>query len=425
MVYYLKMKKFAKDTLLLFLALRAGDIIGLCAGMWFVPKYVSAEEIGAVLPLTSFATFVSLPVFALAMTVMKETACLAADGEKGKIKTLLGGIFAVTGIAAVTVLAIAALAMAKFAKLVKIEDANAGFLVVAAAFLGCVAPVWTDALQSLKRFRQLAFIEVAGSAARFATMLVAMPVKALAGFFLAQASLPAFRMAFGMIALRKDLTEKAEPFWNKDAAKRMSRAFIAILAYQAVPMAVTAAEHFLLRTSLPSFDSAAFYMISRFSDFLYCLTYPMLLVMFPYTAMAAKRGESTGPYVIRCSAATILAASLMAGIYFFFGKELLSLLPNGGNYAQYAPYMPLLVLATSLTSCQVFFSNAEVSAGRFGFLRWLIPLHIVYIVLFHVSVRCGLTTTLHSMIVWFCAISILRFIFSAISMKKGQRDIPG
>ena len=68
------MDGFAKSALLVFLALRAGDLVSAAAGMWFVPRYVSPEDIGAVLPVTSFATFLSLPVFAFAMTVMKESS---------------------------------------------------------------------------------------------------------------------------------------------------------------------------------------------------------------------------------------------------------------------------------------------------------------------------------------------------------------
>ena len=92
------MDGFARSAILLFLALRAGDVVSAAAGMWFVPRYVSPEDIGAVLPVTSFATFLSLPVFAFAMTVMKESAWLAANGERGKVRSLLRGVFLTTGV---------------------------------------------------------------------------------------------------------------------------------------------------------------------------------------------------------------------------------------------------------------------------------------------------------------------------------------
>jgi hypothetical protein len=99
------------------------------------------------------------------------------------------------------------------------------------------------------------------------------------------------------------------------------------------------------------------------------------------------------------------------------GDKLLSLMPNGDKYLEYANYMPYLTIITALTSCQVFFTNAEVSAGRFKFLYWLIPLHVIYIALFYISVKMGLTTTLQSMIWWFTVISLLRFAFSLASLK--------
>ena len=75
------------------------------------------------------------------------------------------------------------MAVPHFLTAMRVSDASVGFLVVAAAFLGCVAPVYTDALQSLKRFRALAAVEVAGAVMRFLVMLCLMPIRALAGYF--------------------------------------------------------------------------------------------------------------------------------------------------------------------------------------------------------------------------------------------------
>lgn len=417
------MKNFIKHAFVLFLALRAGDLVSITAGMWFVPRYVSPEDIGAVLPITSFATFLSLPIFALAMTVMKESACLSSNGERGKIKSLLKGTFLTTAAILVSTLAATALSMPIFLNKMRIDDSLAGFLVVASAFLGCCAPVWTDALQSLKRFNALAAIEVTGSVFRFTTMVLIMPLKALAGFFAAQASLPAFRIVAGAFALRRDLAVPAEPYWNHASIQRLTQSFLAILAYQGVPLFVSMMEQSLLRSSLPAADSAGYYMITRFSDFLFYLTFPLLLVMFPYTATAAQRGESTAPYVVKCSAATMIAASAMAAVYTLFGTELLALMPNGDNYPTYARYMPYLTLITALTSCQTFFTNAEVSAGRFRFMKWFVPLHCVYAATLYAGIKYGTADSLGRYIAWFAAIAIMRFIFSAIHLGRMAKRI--
>ena len=410
------MTGFVRHSMLLFLALRAGDLVNLAAGMWFVPKYVSPGDLGAVLPVTSFATFLALPLFAFAMTVMRESASLAAAGERGRVKSVLKGVFIAVGAVTVLALAATALLMPHFLSAMRVSERGVGFLVVSAALLGCVAPVYTDALQALRRFRALAFAEVAGALVRFAVLLVAMPVQALAGYFAGQAAMPVCRIAVSAAALRRDLSLPAEPFWDRAAVRRLVAGFVAVLAYQAVPMGVSLVEQSVLRTALPAADSAGYYMASRLSDILHYLTFPLLLVMFPYTATAAAKGESVRPYVVRCMCATLVAAAALSVVYAFFGGALLSLLPNGMIYAAYARHLPLLLLITALTSCQVFATNADVSAGRYGFLWWFVPLHLAYAGVLAFSVHAGWTTTLDGLLVWFAAASALRFAFAAVRL---------
>jgi hypothetical protein len=167
----------------------------------------------------------------------------------------------------------------------------------------------------MKRFRILAATEILGAVVRFAVMAAIMPIKALTGFFAGQSALPAFRIIASSFALRKDLEIQAQPFWNAPTIRRMAVAFTAILIYQGTPMFVSMLELSILRTALGDTDSAGYYMASRFSDFLHYLTLPMLLVMFPYTADAASRGDSTRPYVAKCSCAVLIAAAAMALVY--------------------------------------------------------------------------------------------------------------
>ena len=411
---------FFRHSLLLFLALRCGDLVSLAAGLWFVPKFVSPEEIGAVLPLTSFATFLSLPLFALAMTAMKESAHLAAANERGKVKSLLRGVFMSVAIMIALGLVTTTFVVPRFLSAMGVNQGKiAGLLAVAAAFLGCAAPVYTDALQALKRFRSLGSIEAGGSIVRFAVMYAAMPFHALAGYFAGAASLPAFRIACGLFALRRDLAVKADSYWTRPTVKRFAKSFCAVLAYQAVPMFAALVEQSVLRTSLSTLDSAGYYMASRFSDFLYYITTPLLLVVFPYAAYTAQKGSDTRPFVVKCCVVTLFVATAMTGAYLFSGEAFISLMPNGVKYADYAQYMPYLTLATALTSCQVFYTNVEVSAGRFGFLSWLVPLHFAYpLLLWRFPPK-----SLPMFMVWMAGASLLRFVFSAASMARVRQRL--
>lgn len=409
------MKPFTRHCLLLFLALRAGDFVNVAAGMWFVPLYVSGDDIGAVLPLGTFATFAALPVFAMAMTLMREASVLAARGCYGKIKSLYSTAFAATAVASAAVLVVAAFAMPRFMAAMRVSKAGAatGFLVVASALAGCAAPVYTDALQSLKKFGALAAVEAGGAVCRFLVMAVIMPFKALTGYFAGQTALPVFRIIASAAAVRKRLDVPSEPFWDRESVKRIASGFLRILVYQAVPMAVALLEQSVLRRMLSAGDSAGYYIATRFSDLLYYMTFPLLAVMFPYSASAAGKGASVRPYVARCMAWTAIAALVLALAGLFAGENLIALLPNGAAYTRYAKYIPALSGITALTSCQVFYTNAEISAARYGFMKWFMPLHAVYAAcLYAASAWPGCQFTFEGMLAVFAVFGLLRFGFS-------------
>ncbi len=412
-------KKFAFHALFIFSALRIADAVNVAAGMWFVPKYVSSEDIGAVLPLSSFATFLSLPLFAFAMTAMKESAVLSAAGEKGRLKSLLSGVFLAAGAAVVLGLIAAAFLMPRFMDLIGLRGGAVGFAVVAAAFLGCVAPVYTDALQATKRFKALGMIEIGASAVRFAVMAALMPIKALLGYFSGQAAQPISRIFFSLFALRKELKVKSESYWNKGNFKRFAALFSLMLVYQALPMAVALLEQYVVRTSMSARDSAGYYMASRFSDFLFYLTFPLLIVSFPYTALSRGR-RSRMKYVLVCSAITLAVALTAAALYVFCGSRLLSLMPNGGKYAEYAFLMPHLTLAAALTSVQVFTTNAEVSAGSFVFFKWFIPLNAAYAAAFAFAAHLQSFETPSDILVWFWVIAVARAVFSLMMIFRSK-----
>ena len=108
----------------------------------------------------------------------------------------------------------------------------------------------------------------------------------------------------------------------------------------------------------------------------------------------------------------------MSAAYALFGPQLLALMPHGGDYAHYAVYMPVLTVAGAMTTCQVFYANAEVSAGRFGFLWWLVPLHVVYPAALAAAAKFGLVKDMATFVAWLSAASAARFAFSAFAIAR-------
>lgn len=414
------MNSFWKNSLLLFIALRIGDVVNLATALYLVPKYASSNELGALLPITSYAVFFSTPLYAFAMTVMKEAAALHEQNKTGELKSLLSGVF-VAMLAIIAIFAVMALLLTPlFADSMNIGDESSIFLMVCAAFLGCAAPVFLDAVQARKMFKAVGIIELSGSICRLLLMALVMPHKALCGYFAGQSVPPLSRILGSIASLHKLFPVKSKRYWNKTNTRMIALNYAGMLAYQLSSVAVNLVEQWAIRIWSTSADSAGYYMATRFSDILFYITFPLLTVMFPYTSSAAVRGKSTAPFVIHCSAVTLSAAGILSIVYLFAGESLIKLLPGGSAFTAWSDLMPLLAIVTAMVSCQVFHTNAEVSAGRYNFLWWFAPLNLCYMASFYLINASG-AANIHTVIFMMTAMAFLRLVFSLIDIARRRK----
>lgn len=428
-------------SLMLFCAMRVADVMNLFVGLWLVPKYIGMKELGAVLPLTTFATTLALPAYVFAMTFMKEVNTLAVHREFGKMKSLMRGVFIGVGIFIVLAVIASVFLLPLFLERIRVVNGMLGVLILVSAFIGCVAPVYTNALQALKRFTALSVINVIGAPLRLLTMLIAMPFRPLSGYFVGQSANPAFSMVASIFCLRKELSVPAEPYWTRPVFKRFMIFFLGMAGYQLASMLGGLVESTVLRQRIPEVESAAYYMVTRFSDISSFISTALLVTLFPYTAELAEQGKSTRPFVIKSSLVMICAGSVLALTFACFGRPLLAVLPDGDKYADFAWAIPWMIGVNVLSAIQTFHTNTEASAGRFGFLKWWIPLNLLYTVLMqsvagygyfaaHLpeSVTDFLTThnfhALSSILWWMTAIVIIRLLFSALDLfrQKSTRN---
>ena len=422
-------------SLMLFCACRAADLLNAFVGLWLVPKYVGTEELGAVMPLTQFANFLALPVTIFAMAFMKEMTTLAMKGEYGKMKSLMRGVFVGAAVFLALAVVISKLTLPLFLERIRVAEGSLGFLILAAAFTGAVAPVYQNALQALKRFKTISFLNVVGAPIRFVVMLVAMPFRALSGYFVGQAATPAFTIATSVWSLRKELSVPAEPYWTRDTFRQMSKLLTGIAAYYVAGTLLNLAEQTVLRQRLPDLDSAGYYMATRFSDIAAFVACTLMTVLFPFTASLAAEGKPTRRLVAKSSLAMLAIGALLALAFAVAGRPVLARLPDGDKYAEYAWAVPWLVGVTTLAAIQTFHTNTEISAGRFSFLKWWVPVNLIFAAGLLLITGYGYFTaylpeswcvflakhnftSLSAMIVWFSVSAIVKVAASLIELLR-------
>ena len=430
-----KLGDFWWYSLMIFCAWRTADFMNAIVGLWLVPKYINPVELGAVMPLTQFASFLVIPIAAFANTFRNEISRLSINREFGKLKTLMRGVFVGTVIFLLIVVIIAKTILPLFLEQIRIAEGSLGVVIIIASIIGALAPIYSNALQALKKFKELSILSIISAPIRFLTMLIAMPYRALSGYFLGQASNPAFSIIISIFALHKELSVKAEPYWNNNIIRRFSKLFATFAMIGIVDGLFNLVESTTIRQRLPDLDSAGYYIATRFSEIAGFLSATLAFTIFPFSAEKSAKGEDSRPLVVKSLLINACFCTFLALPFIFYGKKILTLLPHIDQYAAYWWTIPWLIGITYLNSIIGIYITSEFSANRFTFLKWYLPLEIAYPILLliitghkHLSIIIPATLSnflvnhniysLDTMLMWMTSITVIRVVACLIAMTK-------
>ena len=430
-----KLGDFWWYSLMIFVASRAADALNVFVGLWLVPKYVEPSELGAVMPLSSFAGFLAIPIAVFASTFRNELTTLVVNRRFGQMKTLLRGVFIATAIFLFLAIVICRFVLPAYLERIRVAEGSLGIVILACSFISAVSPIYGNALQALKKFKASSTLALLGAPLRFITMLITLPFRALTGYFVGQCAVPVSQIIGSVICLRKELSVPAEPYWNREIVRRFGRLFL-IFGIGAVAGGFSGlVESTILRQRLPELDSAAYYMVTRFSDVAGFLASALVFTLFPFTAELAAKGKDTRPLIIKTSLAVFITNAALAAFFCFFGERIITLLPHGNEYAAYWWAIPWIIAITSINLFTGFYSTGEVSAFRFGYMKWMIPLTLLYPAALLFVTGYGYFTayipaswadflashnvnSLSAMLWWMTAIAIIKAIGCAIAMLR-------
>ena len=427
-------------TLMIFMAARAADCLNVFVGLWLVPKYVPPSELGAVMPLSNFAAFLAIPVGVFATTFRQELSNLAVKREFGKLKTLMRGVFIATAVFIVFAITVSHFLLPHYLERIRIAEGSLGMLILAYSFINAISPIFSNPLQALKKFKATTVISLVGAPVRLLTMLATIPLRALSGYFVGQASVPSFSIVTSVIALRKELSVKAEPYWTKSVVRRFGKLFLIFGASAVLGGISELVQSTVLRQRLPDVDSAAYYMVTRFSEITSFLSSTLLITIFPFAAELAAKGRSTHGLVNKSFGAIVITNALLALCFCLVGKPLLELLPQGQAYADFWWAIPCLIGISTLNAYGPIFLSAEIAANRFRSLFVTLPLTIIYtggLLLvtgqgYYINCVGAKTagvldavnvTSLKSMLAWMGAAAVIRYLIYAVYSRHTRKRL--
>lgn len=387
-----RLGEFWCASLMFFIALRFGDVINAFTGLYVVPKFVSQEELGAVLPVLNFTAFLSLPLSIFITGYTKLLNVCSVKNEWGKVKRMYIDVLRYSFVFIFLSVLLVVLFQGLVFERLRIQNGLLGVAIVIAGFLGAFAPLFTNTLQGLKKFKELSLVNMITAPIRLVVVLLAMPIRPLTGFFVAHGSIPFAQIIASTFAIRKTVFSKdivSQPYLDEKTRKWFLQ-FLFLNALFVVPMVVgNFVETMIIRQRLSAIDSAAFYMLSRIAEIGGYLGLTLMVVIFPFASEQHEKGKDSDLLLLRVIGASGAFSILFAIVCYLTKDIVLSLLPGGESYMAYIKEYMLLIFIYSSVAIWHCFVNNEIASERFKFLRYHIPLQIFFIGLLFILTGYG------------------------------------
>ena len=359
-------------TIIMFMTQQLGSVINAVIGLWLVPKYVPKEELGALLPLASIGSLLGLPLTILMIPFMKFLTKYMAQEEYGKVKSLLRDVFILAGVTFLVVSGLAYLFMPLVFERMRVENGILSLLIICSGTIGALAPVFSTALQALKRFKMMSLLGFMGSLVRFGTLLIALPVRGLSGYFVGQLVALIFGILASLWALRRYLSFKVKriSYWSEDW--KLILRYIKWIALLYVAWTLQGAvESFVIRHRLPAIESAGYYMISRFAEISTYIGLSVMVVIFPLVSERSERGQVDNRLLKQSILSSLVFGLVVSCLLFFIGKWVMGLVNEWRIYIVFQPLLVWLGVLFTMRSCISCFTLHEMAMSRFSAIKWL------------------------------------------------------
>lgn len=365
-------------TILLFVAQRFGDVINMFVGLWIVPKYVPMEELGAVLPLTSVVSLIGIPLSIIAIPFLKFIAVFAEKKEYGKAKALIRDAFVGTAIFALVTILFAYFCLPFFFERLRIQNGSLTLLLIFSTVSGSVSSIAVSAMDGLKMYKITVWFQAISAPFRLALMLIFMPFRALSGYVVGQCASPIVYIGGSILALRRFLMSdiRPAPYLKEHGKEILSYAWPLVLS-AIIGSVAGNMDTLVIRHRLSEFESAGYYMVTRFSEMSVWAGSAFIAFLFPM--LAGKDGDDKLSKHLLCHsvAGTIVVGILVSIFLWFAGEKILMLRQDWAKYAVLTPQMTFLALNGMLGMVANCCVTVFTARGNLSFFLYYLPMIMV------------------------------------------------
>ncbi len=363
-------------ALLLFLIHRIGDFVNFYIGIWLVPRYVTPEELGAVNPVMSVASFVVFPLAIVLLPVGKFLSVFAAKKEYGKVRALLEDAIAISSLFMIAISFWLFFKGDAIMERLHITDRRILIPIAGFAFLTCIEPIVQTAQRALLCFKSILWAGIGSPYVRLNSMLLLLLPFGALGYLTSQMLTSFFSLAVGVFALILFFRRLGKRVNYYDSLKEMAVYAMPLLILTLASRVQAPVESFVIRHRLPLDVSAGYYYVTLFGSIPGYITNALVVFLWPIVSNRFEKGEDTGKLLVQSMFFTFLLGGIVLAIISLIIPYVFSLKGPWQGYEGYSVYVWQFGFITILKSLQSVYAAHQSAVRRFNYVWYLSVLYL-------------------------------------------------
>jgi O-antigen/teichoic acid export membrane protein len=379
-------------SVIIFVFSQLGAVINFVTNLLIVPKYLDANDLGLIAPVTQFVAFGAIPLAVITNLVIKYVTKYEANEEWGKLKSLVRDLVIFGIVTTVLISAFFLITSSSFALRAKIDSKVIIFWMLIYLCVSSWLPLVNVLTRAAQRFYVIAIMGFLSPLALMICSLILLPNKGFAGYLIALIVSVGVNVVVSAYAVYKYLCpykNEYEPYML-DVKPLLKKYAVVLVLGSVIGWLWAFIPSFTVRNFLSRADSAGFFFVQRLSMLPFYAFSSVMLILMPILSMKHEKKESTARTVKGTILYTLFSGMIVTALLYLFSPLLFKYVPQWREYSDYSQYIWMMSISVTLAAINYILSTNFFAKWMFKPYRYTLPFSLFFVVLIYVLFGWGI-----------------------------------
>jgi len=390
-------KKRCPDIILhsgiIFVFSQMGAVINFITNLLIVPKYLDANNLGLITPVTQFVAFGALPLSIITNLVIKYVTRYEANEEWGKLKSLVRDLVIFGIVTTILTSSFFLLASNSFAIRAKIDSKAIIFWMLIYLCVSSWTPLVSVLTRATQRFYVIAIMGFITPLSLMIVSILLLPKYNFIGYMIAlivSVFINIIVSAFSIYKYLKPHGVNSEPYF-KDIKPVLRKYSLLFILSSGVGWLWVFIPPFTVRNFLSALDSAGYFFVRRLSMLPFYTCSSVMLILMPILSMKHEKKESTSKTVKGTIIYTFFAGSIVTTLLYVFSPVVFKYVPQWQEYFNYSKYIWLMSISVTLSAINNIITTSFFAKWMFKPMWYKLPFSYFFVLLIYLLFGWGIT----------------------------------